>query len=331
MATIRDIAEKAGVSQATVSRVLNHDDTLNVQKKTRQRIFEIAEELQYESRMHKNRVRKLKVGTLYTYSGEQESDDPYYLSIRLLIEKKLAGAGHTRVSVSIKQRPEKVSFPDGVICLGTFDRASLETLGMWHVPLVFIDSKPDLKGADSISVDYEKAVGEALSFLTDNGHRRIGLIGARDPGAAEDPRTAAYIRFMKEKGIFREELVRIGSFHAGSGHALFREMAASIPESELPTAVFAANDSIAAGVYRAAYEMGLKIPEDISVIGFNDNPQACYMVPPLSSVRLYMNFMGEYAVNLLYEKIVEGRELDLHVIVPTKLCIRDSVKMCDRA
>lgn len=86
MATIKDIALKAGVSIATVSRVLNHDESLNAQEETKQRIFEIAEELEYEVRTQK-RKRKLKVGVFYSYSPEEELQDPYYLCIRLAIEK----------------------------------------------------------------------------------------------------------------------------------------------------------------------------------------------------------------------------------------------------
>ena len=89
MATIKDIATKAGVSIATVSRVLNHDETLNPQEETKQKIFEIAEELEYEVRTQKKRRKKLKVGVFYSYSPEEELQDPYYLCIRLAIEKKL--------------------------------------------------------------------------------------------------------------------------------------------------------------------------------------------------------------------------------------------------
>ena len=77
----------------------------------------------------------------------------------------------------------------------------------------------------------------------------------------------------------------------------------------------------------AAYELGLHIPEDISIIGFNDIPAAKYMIPPLTTVRLYMEFMGEYAVKLLEERILHGREICVKVSVPTQLCIRDSVKI----
>lgn len=88
MVTIKDIADKAKVSPATVSRVLNHDDSLNVKETTRKRIFEIAEELEYSRRITKKVTKKLKIGTFYSYSPEEELEDPYYLCIRLAIEKR---------------------------------------------------------------------------------------------------------------------------------------------------------------------------------------------------------------------------------------------------
>ncbi len=89
MATIKDIAAKAGVSIATVSRVLSHDETLNAQEETKKRIFEIAEEMEYTPRAQKKRRKKLKIGVFYSYSPKEELEDPYYLSIRLSIEKAI--------------------------------------------------------------------------------------------------------------------------------------------------------------------------------------------------------------------------------------------------
>jgi len=83
---------------------------------------------------------------------------------------------------------------------------------------------------------------------------------------------------------------------------------------------------MAAGAYKAAYELGLSIPDDISIIGFNDIPNAKYMIPPLTTVRLYMEFMGEYAVQLLEERVIQGRDICVNVVVPTKLYVRDSVR-----
>lgn len=94
----------------------------------------------------------------------------------------------------------------------------------------------------------------------------------------------------------------------------------------MPTAIFVANDSMAAGCYKAAYEIGLKIPEDISIIGFNDIPTAKYMIPPLTTVKVQMEYMGEYAVHMLEERLNEERELCMKVTLPARLYIRDSVK-----
>ncbi|HEY9575180.1 MAG TPA: substrate-binding domain-containing protein, partial [Lachnospiraceae bacterium] len=117
--------------------------------------------------------------------------------------------------------------------------------------------------------------------------------------------------------------VKMGSYHAKYGYELFKEL---YTEGNMPTALFVANDSMVTGAYRAAYELGLKIPEDISIVGFNDLPAAKYMIPPLTTMKLPMEFMGEYAVSLLEDRALNGREISLKVIVPTRLCVRDSVK-----
>lgn len=92
-----------------------------------------------------------------------------------------------------------------------------------------------------------------------------------------------------------------------------------------PTAIFTANDSLAVGCYKAIEEAGLRIPEDISVIGFNDISIAKYLIPPLTTVHIYMDFMGAQAVNTLAERIYTNREISMHISIPTKLMIRESV------
>ena len=128
MATIKDIALKAGVSIATVSRVLNHDESLNAQEETKQRIFEIAEELEYEVRTQKKRKRKLKVGVFYSYSPEEELQDPYYLCIRLAIEKKLEKEGYIKQNVNLDDKPETLNGLDGIICTGTFTNRMIDQI-----------------------------------------------------------------------------------------------------------------------------------------------------------------------------------------------------------
>ena len=124
----------------------------------------------------------------------------------------------------------------------------------------------------------------------------------------------------KEEGVSYE---RIGAFTSRMGFRLMNELMA-LPEP--PTAVFVANDSLAVGCLNAISRAGKRCPEDFSIVGFNDIPTAKYMVPPLTTMRLYMDFMGERAVDLLSDRILTKRELPVQVTLPAKLMIRESVK-----
>lgn len=327
MATIKDIAEKAGVSIATVSRVLNYDETLNVQDETRKRIFEVAERLEYQVKDKKKRKRKLKIGVFYSYSLEEELDDTYYLSVRVAIEKKLAEEGYKKYRISSGDTKESLSVLDGIICLGTFGQSIMERIESFRKPTVFADAVPDTEKFDSVIHDIERSVLKVMKFLTDQGHKKIAFIGGfetdSDGNEIVDNRTYAYRRVMKQEGLFREEYVKIGGYTPRYGYQMMKEL---LEFPERPTAVFVANDSLAIGCYKAVSEKGLTIPADISVIGYNDIPAARYLVPPLTTVHLYMDFMGAQAVSVLAERILTGREMPIQTLIPAKLVIRESVR-----
>ena len=177
MVTIKDIADKAKVSPATVSRVLNHDDSLNVKETTRKRIFEIAEELEYSRKITKKVTKKLKIGTFYSYSPEEELEDPYYLCIRLAIEKKIKQEGHKKSVLSLNAPQDTINSLDGVICTGTFTKDMLKTIEDWNKPTVFIDTYSGTPQSDTITVDYKGAVQNILDEFIKNGHSKIGFIG----------------------------------------------------------------------------------------------------------------------------------------------------------
>lgn len=327
MATIKEIAAKAGVSIATVSRVLNHDETLNAQEETKQRIFEIAEQLEYELKTQKKRKKRLKVGVLYTYTPAEELEDPYYLCIRLAIENELDEEGYKKVQITMDDTPESLNKVDGIICTGTFSESMFGKIESWNKPTVFIDANANIQKFDSVVIDYKQAVIEVLDYFIEKGHTKIGFIGCAetdgDGRKLEDGRAITVKEYLISKDLYRPEYIKTGLYYAKYGYKLFKEL---YELEDVPTAIFVANDSMAAGCYKAAYEIGLKIPEDISIIGFNDIPTAKYMIPPLTTVKVQMEFMGEYAVHMLEERILEDRELCMKVTLPAKLHIRDSVK-----
>jgi LacI family transcriptional regulator len=326
VATIKEIAEMAGVSAATVSRVLNFDDTLNVQDETKQRVFEAAERLEYQMRNKKKYKKKLKLGMISSYSLEEELEDTFYLSVRIAIERKIEEEGFKKFTVNLGDSVESTSNLDGLICLGTFSESMVNKVKAFHKPAVFVDALGDLDLFDSVVTDLKHSVKKVLSYFLQEGHKKIAFIGGRDVDAdgkeVADLRVPIYRSFMEERGILNEDYIKIGGYTPKHGYRLGKELLAM---EERPSAIFTANDSLAVGCYKAIQEAGLGIPEDISVIGFNDISIAKYLVPPLTTVHIYMDFMGSQAVSILAERIYSGREISMHISLPTKLMVRGSV------
>ena len=326
MATIKEIAEMAGVSAATVSRVLNFDDTLNVQDETKQRVFEAAERLEYQMRDKKKYKKKLKLGMISSYSLEEELEDTFYLSVRIAIERKIEEEGFKRFPVNIGDSVESTSNLDGLICLGTFSESMVNKVKAFHKPAVFVDALGDPDLFDSVVTDLTHSVKKVLSYFMQEGHRKIAFIGGRDVDVdgkeVVDLRIPIFRSFMEDRGILKEEYIKIGGYTPKHGYRLGKELLAM---EDKPSAIFTANDSLAVGCYKAIQEAGLKIPEDISVIGFNDISIAKYLIPPLTTVHIYMDFMGSQAVSVLAERIYSGREISMHISLPTKLMVRGSV------
>lgn len=326
MATIKEIAEIAGVSVTTVSRVLNFDDTLNVQDETKRRVFEAADRLEYQIKDKKRKKRKLKLGLLCTYSPEEELEDTYYLSIRIGVEKKLDKEGFKKVNITSEEVAEDVAKLDGIICIGTFSKSMVEKIRTFHRPTVFIDASGDQELFDSIVVNLEYSVTKVMDYLVDAGHEKIAFIGGRDIDSdgkeIMDMRMPIFASYLKEKNLFREEYVKIGGFTPKQGYRMGKEVLAL---KDRPTAIFCANDSLAIGCYKAVQEAALKVPDDISVVGFNDISMTKHLVPPLTTVHVPVDFMAETAVKLLSERINTNREISMHVSVPAKLIIRESV------
>ncbi|ETI66257.1 LacI family DNA-binding transcriptional regulator [Neobacillus vireti] len=325
MATIKDIADLAQVSMATVSRVLNYDETLNVAPETRKRIFETAEELNYVVPPKKKSKKKGHIGLYYSYSLEEELLDTYYLSIRVALEKKLESMGMELYNITKDDTKRSISKIDGIICLGTFKKADIELIKSFEKLSVFVDANPDENCFDSVIIDFHSATKSALDYLIELGHQNIGFIGGVETdmygNRFKDLREDVFESYLKEKGIFNGDFVKNGGYNPKDGYIILKEM---LSGDAKPTAVFVANDTIAVGCYKAAYELGVRIPDDLSIVGFNDVSSAQYMVPPLTTVKLYTEIMGETAVDLLLERIASKREICKKVTIHTKLIVRDS-------
>lgn len=331
MATIKDIASIAGVSISTVSRVLNFDESLNVSDSTRQKILKIADELEYTSSSKKKKSKKnnKNIGILCWCNYEEELADPYYLSIRLVVERICSERCINLVKLDENIDLKLVKELSGILVIGNYYTDMVEKMSNDNDNIVYVDYSPDESKYDSVVIDKKKATFDLLNYIYEIGHRRIGLIGGKDlnenyENMMIDERDIEYQYFMKCKGIYNPKYIYTASrFNFKSGYELTKEM---LKEKERPTAVFVENDTMAIGAYKAIAEEGLTIPDDISIVGFNDQPSAKYMVPSLTTVKLSTEYLASAAIDLVLENIDGSRPYKKKVVIPTKLKIRKSCK-----
>ena len=270
MATIKDIAQKAGVSPATVSRVLNYDPDLSVSKETEQKVFEIAEALNYTK--HKNKRRESAVLRLVQwYDSEEELADLYYLAIRLGIEKR---AEELNIRL-IKEQLSELSDTEtqGTIAVGKFDQAQMKQLKKLNEELLFVDFDGLALGINSLVVDFSQGVQLIIDQFIKEKHERIGILSGMEytKGSRheiDDPRFLVFREYLTRLKLYNEADHLQGAFTIEGGYTAMKTYLES--HTDYPTAFFASSDALAIGAMRAIQGHGLRIPEDISVIGFND-------------------------------------------------------------
>lgn len=326
MATMKEVAERAGVSIATVSRVLNLDTTLNVSEETKQRIFEVAEEMQYTTPHQKKEKRQLTIGIAQWYTHNQELTDPYYLALRLAVEKNCDEEKVCFRRIAHYEKDSDVRGLDGIIAIGKFGEEEIRQLAAYHIPITFVDSAPNDEAYDAVVTDYRNGVLKALTYLLEMNHSEIGYIGGEEIVRGSDKplmdeREITYIQFMKEQGYLNEDFIYKGQFTPEDGYLLMKK---SLEAPNHPKAYFVASDPMAIGAYKAVAEAGLEIGKDISVIGFDDIYSAQYLMPALTTIKVHTEFMGRTAVETLQERIRTQRTLPKKILIPTKLIVRES-------
>jgi LacI family transcriptional regulator len=336
MATIKDIAEQANVSTATVSRLLNNDPTLSVTDDTKKRILEVVDQLKYKP-MRKKTEKTDKFKELFNIGLlilNDETVDPYFQSIRLGIERACAEYSLNIASFMTvgKNNISSESFNgiNGLIVIGDVDISDLKEIYFENNNIVAVDYFPNEKNVDVVISDFENATREVLDYLFELGHTDIAYLGgtgmifgvsSKKNIEKEDTRKASFEKVMREKGLYNPEKVLLADWGPTSGYTLMKQL---IDNGQLPSAVVVGSDPMALGVLRALHEAEIQVPNDISVFSFDDIEAAAFMNPRLSTVKVFTDEMGKTAVKLLNDRL-RGRKVPLKVTLPTELVIRDSV------
>lgn len=331
--TSRDVAERAGVSRATVSFVLNGVRTDRVSDATRERVLCAARELGYVPDaaartlvsgrtgtigLIVNRARHLRVDAFINQALHRLTELCSDRGYRLLIETSDLSRGVYDYRGLVESRQI-----DGLVVINPNpDDTRMAELIDRRYPLVLLGNHPDRRAA-TVSVDSHRAMRVATRHLIGLGHQRIGFIHYRgierlDGGG----RFGGYRAALAEAGLaFEPRWVRAGDYSAESGHAAMRSL---LIEPDCPTAVVVGNDTVAIGAIAAVAEAGLRVPDDVAVIGFDDIPLARFVLPPLTTTRVPAEDMVRRAGDMVV-RLVEGQGLEEHrARLPTQLIVRRS-------
>jgi LacI family transcriptional regulator len=330
MATIRDVAEKAGVSLATVSHVVNN--TRYVSDAVREKVIEAMEVVGYRPNALARSLRRGKTHTIGLILPD--SSNPFFAEVGRVIEDEAYHQGYSVVLCNTEGSSEKESHyvkvltekqVDGIIFLAEGDRAEpLELLLDQKISVVLVDEEvPDYKATvDVVIIDNYGGGFTATEHLIKLGHRRIACITGPSPVTLSAERVTGYRDALAKNNLqYDPSLVLRGDFHQETGYAQTRAL---LSLSERPTAIFACNDLMAMGALRAAFEMGLRVPQDLSIVGFDDFDFASFTIPPLTTIAQPKDEMGRLAIHLLVDRMTNESHEFKHTCLSTKLIVRGS-------
>ena len=340
--TLKDIADHANVSISSVSRALNNaNSTALVNDQTRLRIIQAAKDLGYHkfnNSLQKNenfsvnkKVPK-RVG-LALYDVKDKYQDPYFSEIIYGIESELLDQDCILdFTFEVQDIFNFNLFGDmndsdlGVICIGPLKHDFINELNK-RVPFVIsVGGIPKLD-IDYVTVDFRNAAMQAVQYLVDLGHRNIAYIGGSSQVGMpidQEERFYGYKEAMESNHLdIVPEWVQDGCFDLTRSYEAMKKI---LNTQSLPSAVFTASDKMAFGAYKAIGEYGLSIPNDISVVSFDNVEMSEFINPPLTTVQVHKEEMGRIAVKLLLQRMEGGIPLPLISYLPTKLMVRSSCR-----
>ena len=327
-ATIKSVAQRAGVTITTVSRALNNKP--DISPATKARILAIAEEMGY---VPSTLARNLAAQRTYTIGlAVRTIADMWVAEVVPAIEDGLRETGYgvflsTHYLNAERERQAVKAFHgqqvEGIIVISSVLQGEYLSLQQeWGTPIVLIGPLMDTTHPYTVQSDDEGGVRLATEHLISLGHRRIGHIGVPDWVIRAQERLKGYRHALQRNGIpYEPSLIVPGDAHQEGGYQGIRDLL-SLPQP--PTAVVCFNDLTAIGVLRGAHAAGVRVPKDLAVIGFDDVPMARFVEPPLSTVRQNTPAIGQQALAMLLDLINDKERSIAPVILPTELVVRET-------
>lgn len=327
--TIHQVAKSAGVSVTTVSRVLNNKD--DVSPETFERVNQVIQELGYTSNLAARSMRGRRTNLIGLIVPDVAT--PYISEVLKGVNRAIVQSDYDLLIYTsarawndnhVRQEPRHVMLLNGSIADGVVVVVPIALDFTSHAPLVIIDPNHASPQAPSIYATNYEGSRSVVDYLLSLGHRRIGYITGRPDLVSANQRLQAYKDGMMAAGISLDEaLIQIGDYTTETAvQCAFTLLALK----DRPTAIIGGNDMSAIGVYQAAAQAGLKIPQDLSVAGFDNITETTYLSPPLTTINQFISEMGSLAIEMVI-RLIKGETLETsQCIIPTQLIVRDSCR-----
>ncbi len=331
--TIKEVAATARVSVATVSRVMNNDPA--VAGRTRERVLQVIKEMDYQPNLIGRHLRKSQTKKVIVLIPSISNQ--FYSKIITRIENVARIHGY-RIMVCMSHSNKETELEyiemlttkvvDGMIFLTSKLSANEMSEIARKYPAVQCCEFIEGSDTDIVSIDNEKAAFDAISFLLDQGHSTIAFFGSKEKYYSGDLREKGYRRALQERGI---EIDKKNIFYDGYSYPSGERMAVRLLAlKRRPTAVFCISDSIAIGCIKKLMESGIRVPDEISVIGFDDTSIAKMYQPEISTVAQPQAEIGELAMNLLIQRMSGDRQPASFHILPHCLVLRETTRKSER-
>jgi LacI family transcriptional regulator len=323
--TITDVALKAAVSVATVSKVINR--RYGVAAETMQRVQSAIDELGYEASLAAQSLRNHRTNVIGVLVADFE---PFSSEILKGAADAIRGTGFElvvysaagRVGDNVGWERRYLSRLSGTLIDGAILVTPTVTDANYGAPIVAIDPHTGPSAMPTVDSDNWHGAHLGVTHLLDLGHRRIGMITGRPDLESAYLRESGYRDALAAAGVaVDEELVQLGAFDPEVARAAAHRL---LTMADPPTAIFAANDLSAMMAMAAAAELGLRVPEDLSLVGFDNVPESALTVPPLTTVEQPIRQMGHRAMELLVQLIRQQPVHTTHVRLATRLVPRQS-------
>ncbi|MGP3778093.1 LacI family DNA-binding transcriptional regulator [Halanaerobium saccharolyticum] len=331
--TIKDIAEKAEVSISTVSKSLN--DKGGVSPLTRQKILNIAKEMGYFSFHSQANLKTHNIAFIMSRHHIPIFNNPFYTRVIAGVEIEVETYDYNLLFSTIKLEDLKSSeIPsivsqnkvDGLILAGAdINNEMIKAIEELKFPTVLVDNYLNSPIMDSIVSDNFSGAMQAVEYLISMGHQKIGYAGGPNSHPSFYERYKAYKLEMIENNLeINNKFIKIkDEFDQNMGKELAKSF---LKEKELPTAIFAANDATAIGLLQTFNKYGVKVPDDISIIGFDNIELTAFTTPKITTISVDKEGMGQEAARKLFDRIQNPEKKSTKSVIPTELIERESVK-----